>query len=62
MVFVLSLNLSEDLNYYFDLSFKGVSAEDQQNMLLMFVFISLFNYLTVRIIKALKYRKIYDYI
>lgn len=62
LCFVLALNLSEDLNYSFELNFKDVSPETHVSLMKLFVVMITINYVMERFIKFLKYKKVYDYI
>ena len=59
---LLALDLSDDLSYVFELKFKGVKEEAKYELFMVFVIVITVNYVWERVLKFLKYRKIYDWI
>lgn len=62
LCFILALNINNDLNYTFELNFKDVGPDTNTLLIKLFASMIIINYVFERLIKFLKYKKIYDYI
>ena len=59
---MLTTNIFEGLGLWLDLKFEDVSYEAQNEMLYLFLFVTLTNYILERGLKYLKYKTWYGWI